>query len=166
LSELSDGAIRATARSGLRGADILLPQPSVGATENLLLAAVLARGTTFIRNAAREPEIADFAACLALMGAMISGIGTEVLTIVGDAQLSGAVHGVMPDRIELGTLACAAAITDGELLLKHGRLDLLGAAFESRSLRRRVRSHQCPAAQRRRQRAAPRARNQREANAP
>jgi UDP-N-acetylglucosamine 1-carboxyvinyltransferase len=126
--EVSGGTIRATARSGLRGADILLPQPSVGATENLLLAAALARGTTFIRNAAREPEIADLAACLAMMGAMISGIGTDVLTIVGGTPLSGAIHGVMPDRIELGTLACAAAITDGELMLKHGRLDLLGAA--------------------------------------
>lgn len=126
--ELSGGTIRATARSGLRGADILLPQSSVGATENLLLAAVLARGTTFIRNAAREPEIADLATCLSSMGAVISGIGTEVLTIVGDAPLSGAVHAVMPDRIEVGTLACAAAITNGELFLNHGRLDLLGAA--------------------------------------
>jgi UDP-N-acetylglucosamine 1-carboxyvinyltransferase len=126
--ELSGGTIRAAARSGLRGADILLPRPSVGATENLLLAAVLASGTTVIRNAAREPEIGDLAACLAAMGARICGIGTEVLTIVGGAHLGGAQHDVMPDRIELGTLACAAAITDGELLLEHGRLDLLGAA--------------------------------------
>src|SRR5690242_3070152 len=114
--DLSGGTIHATARSGLRGADIMLPQPSVGATENLLLAAVLARGNTFIRNAAREPEIADLATCLVSMGAIISGIGTDVLTIVGDAPLGGAVHSVMPDRIELGTLACAAAMTDGELL--------------------------------------------------
>ena len=126
--DLSGGTIHATARSGLRGADIMLPQPSVGATENLLLAAVLARGNTFIRNAAREPEIADLATCLVSMGAIISGIGTDVLTIVGDAPLGGAVHSVMPDRIELGTLACAAAMTDGELLLKYGRLGLLGAA--------------------------------------
>jgi UDP-N-acetylglucosamine 1-carboxyvinyltransferase len=126
--EIAGGTIRATARSGLRGADILLPQPSVGATENLLLAAVLARGTTIIRNAAREPEIANLAGCLAETGAMITGIGTDVLTVLGDAPLGGAVHGVMPDRIELGTLACAAAITNGELLIQHGRLDLLGAA--------------------------------------
>jgi UDP-N-acetylglucosamine 1-carboxyvinyltransferase len=126
--ELAGGTIRATARSGLRGAEILLPGPSVGATENLLLAAVLAKGTTVIRNAAREPEIADLVACLAAMGASISGSGSDVLTILGGAPLSGAVHSVMPDRIELGTLACAAAITNGELLLQHGRLDLLGAA--------------------------------------
>jgi UDP-N-acetylglucosamine 1-carboxyvinyltransferase len=126
--ELSGGTIRATARSGLRGAEILLPGPSVGATENLLLAAVLARGTTVIRNAAREPEIADLVACLVAMGASISGSGSDVLTILGGAPLSGAVHSVMPDRMELGTLACAAAITNGDLLLQHGRLDLLGAA--------------------------------------
>ena len=81
--ELTDGTIRATARDGLRGADILLPQPSVGATENLLLAAVAAAGTTTIRNAAREPEIADLAACLIAMGARIAGLGTHVLTIEG-----------------------------------------------------------------------------------
>ena len=79
--ELIDGTIRATARDGLRGADILLPQPSVGATENLLLAAVAAAGTTTIRNAAREPEIADLAACLIAMGARIAGLGTHVLTV-------------------------------------------------------------------------------------
>jgi UDP-N-acetylglucosamine 1-carboxyvinyltransferase len=106
----------------------MLPQPSVGATENLLLAAVLAAGTTAIRNAAREPEIADLAACLTAMGARISGIGTDVLTIRGGAPLGGVIHDVMPDRIELGTLACAAAVTNGELLLQHGRLNLLGAA--------------------------------------
>jgi UDP-N-acetylglucosamine 1-carboxyvinyltransferase len=129
--ELSDGTIRATARDGLRGADILLPQPSVGATENLLLAAVGAAGTTTIRNAAREPEIADLAACLIAMGARVSGLGTHVLTIEGGAQLGGAVHAVLPDRIEFGTLACAAALTDGELLLARGRVDLLGSAAAS-----------------------------------
>ena len=129
--ELSDGTIRATARDGLRGADILLPQPSVGATENLLLAAVAATGTTTIRNAAREPEIADLAACLIAMGARIAGLGTHVLTIEGGALLGGAVHTVLPDRIEFGTLACAAALTDGELMLPRGRIDLLGAAAAS-----------------------------------
>jgi UDP-N-acetylglucosamine 1-carboxyvinyltransferase len=126
--ELDGGTIHATAPGGLHGAEILLPQPSVGATENLLLAAVLADGTTTIRNAAREPEIADLAECLITMGARISGLGTHVLTIDGGAPLSGAVHTVLADRIEFGTLACAAAITDGQLLLPNGRLDLLGAA--------------------------------------
>jgi len=125
---LDGGTIQATAPRGLHGADILLPQPSVGATENLLLAAVLASGRTTIRNAAREPEIADLAACLTAMGAHIAGIGSHVLTIDGGRVLAGAVHTVLPDRIEFGTLACAAAATDGELILLNGRVDLLGAA--------------------------------------
>jgi UDP-N-acetylglucosamine 1-carboxyvinyltransferase len=125
--ELAGGSIRARAPNGLRGADIMLPQSSVGATENLLLAAVLATGTTVIRNAAREPEIGDLAACLTAMGAKISGLGTAALTIEGVPTLCGAIHYVMPDRIEFGTLACAAAITNGELMLRNGRMDLLGA---------------------------------------
>ncbi|MCX7361213.1 MAG: UDP-N-acetylglucosamine 1-carboxyvinyltransferase [Alphaproteobacteria bacterium] len=126
--ELAGGVIEATAHGGLRGADILLPLPSVGATENLLLAAVSAKGTTRIRNAAREPEIADLAACLISMGARIDGVGSHVLTIEGGLPLAGAIHAVLPDRIELGTLACAAAITDGELSLPHARVELLGVA--------------------------------------
>jgi UDP-N-acetylglucosamine 1-carboxyvinyltransferase len=129
--KLDGGMVQATAPAGLRGADILLPLPSVGATENLLLAAVLADGPTTIRNAAREPEIADLAACLIAMGAKVSGLGTHELRIEGAARLAGAVHVVLPDRIEFGTLACAAAITDGELCLPHGRVDLLGAAGAS-----------------------------------
>lgn len=125
---LEGGIIHATAPAGLAGAEIALPSPSVGATENLLLAAVLARGETVIRNAAREPEIADLAACLSAMGAEIDGAGTDRLAIRGGRPLGGAIHAVMPDRIELGTMACAAALTDGELLLRHGRADLLGAA--------------------------------------
>jgi len=105
-----------------------MPQPSVGATENLLLAAVLADGVTVIRNAAREPEIADLAHCLTMMGADIAGIGGDVLMIQGGKALVGAAHTVMPDRIELGTIACAAAVTDGEVLLRHASTDLLGAA--------------------------------------
>lgn len=128
---LEGGMIEATAPTGLRGADVLLPQPSVGATENLLLAAVLASGTTTIRNAAREPEIADLAACLIALGARIAGLGTHILTVTGSTTLAGAVHTVVPDRIEFGTLACAAAMTDGELMLPHGRLDLLGTAEAS-----------------------------------
>ena len=126
--ELEGGMIRATARDGLRGADILLPLPSVGATENLLLASVSATGTTTIRNAAREPEIADLAACLISMGASIAGVGSHVLTVEGGRPLAGAIHAVLPDRIEFGTLACAAALTDGELSLPHARVELLGVA--------------------------------------
>lgn len=126
--ELEGGTIHATAPRGLRGADILLPMPSVGATENLLLAAVLAHGTTTIRNAALEPEIADLATCLIGMGAQIQGVGSHVLTIEGGRPLAGTIHSVLPDRIEFGTLACAAALTDGELLLPNGRIELLGAA--------------------------------------
>jgi UDP-N-acetylglucosamine 1-carboxyvinyltransferase len=126
--DLGGGVIRATAPNGLRGADIRLPRPSVGATENLLLAAVAASGTTIIRNAAREPEIADLTHCLGMMGAEITGVGGDELTIRGGRQLSGAIHTVMPDRIELGTIACAAAVTNGRVLLEHARADLLGAA--------------------------------------
>jgi UDP-N-acetylglucosamine 1-carboxyvinyltransferase len=92
---------------------------------------VLANGTTTLANAAREPEIADLAACLAGMGARIDGIGSHHLTIHGGAPLVGAVHTVLPDRIEFGTLACAAALTDGELLLPNGRIELLGTAAAS-----------------------------------
>jgi UDP-N-acetylglucosamine 1-carboxyvinyltransferase len=126
--EIEDGIIHATAPRGLRGADITLPMPSVGATENLLLAAVLAHGTTTIRNAAREPEIVDLAKCLIAMGARIGGLGSHVLTIDGGHVLAGAVHAILPDRIEFGTMACAAAVTGGELHLPHGRVELLGAA--------------------------------------
>jgi UDP-N-acetylglucosamine 1-carboxyvinyltransferase len=129
--ELDGGVIRAVAPRGLKGADILLPQPSVGATENLMLAAVFATGTTTIANAAREPEIADLATCLRTMGVCIDGIGSHRLTIEGGASLMGAVHAVLPDRIEFGTLACAAALTDGELLLSNGRVESLGTAASS-----------------------------------
>ena len=126
---LEGGVVHARAPHGLHGAEIALPQPSVGATENLMLAAVLARGTTTIRNAALEPEIADLAQCLAAMGAAIAGLGTGTLTIEGGRPLHGAIHTVMPDRIELGTLACAAAMTDGEILLANAQPEMLGAAL-------------------------------------
>lgn len=126
--EIAGGMIEARAPRGLKGAGIRLPQPSVGATENLMLAAVLAEGTTTIAHAAREPEVADLATCLNAMGAAIEGAGSDTLIIRGGQPLGGAVHAVMPDRIELGTLAIAAALTGGELLLAGGRLDLLGAA--------------------------------------
>ncbi|WP_188966790.1 UDP-N-acetylglucosamine 1-carboxyvinyltransferase [Neoroseomonas lacus] len=126
--DLIGGVIEAHAPRGLHGAAIDLPMPSVGATENLLIAAVLARGTTEIRNAAREPEVTDLAQCLVAMGAVIEGIGGPVLVIEGDRPLRGAQHAVLPDRIEIGTMACAAALTDGDLLLQGADAALLGAA--------------------------------------
>ncbi len=124
---LDGGYVHASAPQGLRGAAIVLAMPSVGATENLLMAASLADGQTIIANAAREPEISDLADCLVAMGARIEGIGTDRLTIEGVRRLHGATHAIIPDRIETGTYACAAAITGGSLFLRHGRLDHLGA---------------------------------------
>ncbi|MEE8501078.1 MAG: UDP-N-acetylglucosamine 1-carboxyvinyltransferase [Kiloniellales bacterium] len=118
--ELQDGYIHARAPQGLTGAEIVFPKVSVGATENLMMAATLAKGETRLVNVAREPEIADLAACLTAMGAEIEGIGSDTLTIRGVPRLHGASHAVIPDRIETGTYAMAAAITDGQL-------DLLGA---------------------------------------
>ena len=124
---LEGGYIHARAPRGLRGARILFPQVSVGATENLLMAATLAEGETELVNAAREPEIDDLAECLMRMGARIEGIGTDRLRIEGVKRLSGATHRIVPDRIEAGTYAVAAAITGGRLLLRGARLDHLGA---------------------------------------
>jgi len=125
---LDGGYIEAQAPAGgLVGARIIFPQVSVGATENVLLAAVLARGESELVNAAREPEIADLATCLMRMGARIEGIGTDRLRVQGVATLEAATHPVLPDRIEAGTYACAAAITGGELLLEGARLEHLGA---------------------------------------
>ncbi|MCX7932564.1 MAG: UDP-N-acetylglucosamine 1-carboxyvinyltransferase [Rhodovarius sp.] len=122
------GYIEARApRGGLRGARIIFPLVSVGATENLLMAATLAEGETELINAAREPEIEDLALCLMRMGARIEGIGTGRLKVQGVPSLGGAEHPVLPDRIEAGTYACAAAITGGDLLLEGARLDHLGA---------------------------------------
>jgi UDP-N-acetylglucosamine 1-carboxyvinyltransferase len=128
--ELRQGYIHATARRGLRGAKLRLALPSVGATENLLMAASLADGETVIANAAREPEVADLARCLVAMGADIEGIGSGTLTIRGVRQLHGATYAVLPDRIELGTYAMAAAISRGTLELVGGRLDLIGTLAE------------------------------------
>ncbi|MCO6417515.1 UDP-N-acetylglucosamine 1-carboxyvinyltransferase [Siccirubricoccus sp. KC 17139] len=126
--DLTGGYIEARAPAGgLRGARILFPSVSVGATENLLLAAVLAKGESELVNAAREPEIEDLALCLMRMGARIEGVGTDKLRIQGVDSLSGATHRVLADRIEAGTYACAAAITGGEVLLEGARLEHLGA---------------------------------------
>jgi UDP-N-acetylglucosamine 1-carboxyvinyltransferase len=122
------GYIEARAPTGgLKGARIIFPVISVGATENLLMAATLADGETELVNAAREPEIEDLALCLMRMGARIEGIGTDRLRVTGVASLTGATHPVVMDRIEAGTYACAAAITGGEVFLQGARLDHLGA---------------------------------------
>ena len=121
---LRDGYIEAIAPSGLTGASIFLPSASVGATENLMMAASLATGETTISNAAREPEIFDLAQCLIKMGADITGAGTETVQIKGVARLNGAEHEVLPDRIESGTYAIAAAITRGSVDLLGTQLNL------------------------------------------
>ncbi len=129
--ELIDGYVHATAPSGgLRGARIDFPFVSVGATENALMAATLARGTTVIGNAAREPEIVDLARCLRAMGARIEGEGTPVITVEGVDALHGATHAVVADRIELGTYMLAPAIAGGSVECLGGRLDLVGAFAE------------------------------------
>ena len=126
--EITAGYIEARAPQGkLRGAKIIFPQVSVGATENLLMAACLAEGETELVNAAREPEITDLAMCLMRMGARIDGIGTGTLRIEGGATLLPATHPIVPDRIEAGTYACAAAITGGTLHLEGARLEHLGS---------------------------------------
>jgi UDP-N-acetylglucosamine 1-carboxyvinyltransferase len=131
---LDAGYVRATAPCrGLQGATIVLPFPSVGATENLLMAATLADGQTVIANAAREPEIANLADCLVAMGARIEGIGTDKLTVEGVRALHGAEIAIIADRIETGSYACAAAITGGSVRLRHGRIDHLGAVMRSLS---------------------------------
>jgi UDP-N-acetylglucosamine 1-carboxyvinyltransferase len=128
-AEIEGGEVVLSAPAGLHGAAIVLPFPSVGATQNLLLAAVLAKGETTITNAAREPEVVDLARCLAAMGARIAGIDTDTLRITGVDRLHGATYDVLPDRIELGTLICAAAATGGELRLTGASTELLSAAL-------------------------------------
>ncbi|WP_433988720.1 UDP-N-acetylglucosamine 1-carboxyvinyltransferase (plasmid) [Pseudoseohaeicola sp. NH-UV-7] len=128
--DLKDGYVHAKAMKGLRGGTIDFPIVSVGATENALMAATLAKGTTVINNAAREPEIVDLATCLRKMGAQIEGDGTSTITIQGVDRLSGATHPVVTDRIELGTYMLAPAICGGEVELLGGRMDLLAAFCE------------------------------------
>jgi len=118
---LEEGYVRAAAPDGLKGGTIALRAASVGATENLMMAATLASGTTHIVNAAREPEIVDLAECLTAMGAQIEGAGTVEMVIHGQPRLHGARHSVVADRIEAGTFAMAAAITDGSLHLVGAR---------------------------------------------
>lgn len=129
--ELKEGYVHARAPGGrLRGGTIAFPFVSVGATENALMAATLAKGTTVIKNAAREPEIVDLARCLRKMGAQISGEGTDTLTIEGVDRLNGATHPVVTDQIELGTYMLAPAICGGTVECLGGTIELVGAFCE------------------------------------
>ncbi len=128
--ELDEGYIEARAPKGLIGAHVVFPVTTVGGTENLLMAAVLAKGETVLANAAREPEVSDLANCLCAMGAHIEGIGTDTLRIQGADRLHGARHAVIADRIETASYAVAAVITGGELAIEGVALDHLDAVAD------------------------------------
>jgi UDP-N-acetylglucosamine 1-carboxyvinyltransferase len=128
--ELDEGYVTARAPKGLKGAEIEFPFVSVGATEHALLAAVLADGTTVLKKAAREPEIGDLARCLIAMGARIEGVDTHELVITGVSSLGGATWSVIPDRIEMGSYAVAAAMAGGEVRLTKARPELMTALSE------------------------------------
>ena len=123
--DLADGYVVAVAPTGLKGTRFEFPIVSVGATENAMMAATLAEGETVLVNAAREPEIVDLGHCLIAMGAKIKGLGTSEIVIEGVPQLHGATHSVLPDRIETGTYAMAAAIAGGEIELVNTRAELI-----------------------------------------
>lgn len=128
--KLEGGYIDAKAPDGgLKGAKILFPKVSVGATENLMMAATLAQGETILANAAREPEITDLGECLIAMGAQISGLGTDTIRIEGVKKLHGARHSILPDRIEAGTYMVAAAMAGGHVRIKNARADHLTSAI-------------------------------------
>jgi UDP-N-acetylglucosamine 1-carboxyvinyltransferase len=127
--DLDHGYIDARAKR-LSGANFVFDVVTVTGTENLMMAATLATGTTVLDNAAREPEVVDLADCLNAMGARISGAGTDRIVIEGVASLSGATHAVMPDRIETGTFLLAAAATGGDVALTGARPDTLGAVLD------------------------------------
>ncbi|MCW4461548.1 UDP-N-acetylglucosamine 1-carboxyvinyltransferase [Sphingomonas sp. BT-65] len=130
--ELAAGYVKATAPGGrLAGGRYRFPVVSVGATENALMAAATAKGTTVLENAAREPEIVDLCNLLVAMGGSIHGIGSETLTIEGRERLHGATYKVMPDRIEAGSYACAAAITGGDVLLEGAKADDMRATLDA-----------------------------------
>ena len=128
--DLRDGYLHAKTQGGLKGAKHRLRFASVGATENIVMAATLAKGTTELSNAAREPEIVDLVSCLRKMGAQIEGEGTDTITIQGVDRLGGATHPVVIDRIELGTYMLAPAIAGGSVELLGARRDLIGAFCE------------------------------------
>ena len=125
--QLTPGSV--TLQGELRGGNIYLDFPSVGATENILLAATLCRGVTRIENAAKEPEIVDLCDCLTSMGAQISGAGTGTITVEGQQVLHGCVHRPIPDRIEAGTILCASAMTEGSVLLRGVRAEHMRAVL-------------------------------------
>jgi UDP-N-acetylglucosamine 1-carboxyvinyltransferase len=127
--EVDDGYVIADNGGGLKGAHILMDVTTVGGTQNLMMAATLAQGTTVLENAALEPEIVDLAECLIAMGASISGHGTDVITIEGVDELHGALHEVMPDRVETGTYLIAAAATGGDIMIKQTRPEILDAVL-------------------------------------
>lgn len=129
--DLKDGYIHAVAPTGLKGTAIRFPGVTVGGTENVLMAATLAKGETVIENAAREPEVGALADCLVAMGADISGIGTERVVVQGVATLAGARVTNIPDRIEAGSYAVAAAATDGDLVLAGAEPAHMGAVIEA-----------------------------------
>ena len=129
--DIEAGYIHAKAPKGLKGGRVVFPQISVGATENLLMAACLAKGESVLENAAMEPEVIDLANCLVRMGARIEGIGSNAITVQGVDRLGPAEHEVVADRIEAGTYAMAAAVTGGEIELVGARSDLLGSLTET-----------------------------------
>jgi UDP-N-acetylglucosamine 1-carboxyvinyltransferase len=128
--EIESGYVIARARKGLRGGEIVFPKVTVSGTHVAMMAASLARGTTMIENAAREPEIGDVADCLNKMGARITGAGTSSIVVEGVDKLDGTRHSVLPDRIETGTYAMAVAMTGGDVLLQNARPELLQAALD------------------------------------
>jgi UDP-N-acetylglucosamine 1-carboxyvinyltransferase len=128
--DIEGGYVVARAPKGLKGSEIVFPKVTVSGTHTAVMAATLAKGTTVIENAAREPEIVDVADCLNKMGARISGAGTRQIVVEGVTRLHGARHAVLPDRIETGTYAMAAAMTGGDVLLQNGRPELLQAALD------------------------------------
>lgn len=123
--DVTDGYVKARAPQGLKGARIFMDTVSVTGTENILMAATLAKGTSIIENAAREPEVVDLANCLIAMGAKIEGAGTDIITVEGVEKLHGCTHQVLPDRIETGTYLVAAAITGGRVKLRDTNPDIL-----------------------------------------
>jgi len=128
--EIESGYVVARAKNGLRGGEINFSKVTVGGTHTAIMGAVLARGTTVIENAAREPEVGDLADCLNKMGAKISGAGSSRIVIEGVAKLNGTRHSVLPDRIETGTYAMAVAMTGGDVLLQNTRPELLQSGLD------------------------------------
>jgi UDP-N-acetylglucosamine 1-carboxyvinyltransferase len=128
--EIDRGYVVARAKNGLRGGQIVFPKVTVGGTHTALMAASLAKGTTVIENAAREPEVKDLAECLNKMGAHINGAGTSRIVVEGVQKLGGARHRVVPDRIETGTYAMAVAMTGGDVMLENARAELLQSGLD------------------------------------